>query len=89
MFVTGDIVLEETAVGTAVDVSALRTAAGKPVVFVEPEPGQFVPREVALGRRDKDSVEILSGLRPGERYAAGNTFTLQAELEKGDAEHDD
>lgn len=89
MFVTGDIVLEEAAVGTAVDASALRTAAGKPVVFVEPEPGQFVPREVTPGRRDKDSVEILSGLRPGERYATGNTFSLQAELEKGEAEHDD
>lgn len=89
MYVTGDIVLEEAAVGTAVDATALRTAAGKPVVFVEREPGRFVPRGVVLGRRDKDAVEILSGLRPGERYAAGNTFILQAELEKGEAEHDD
>ncbi|MEO2091298.1 MAG: efflux RND transporter periplasmic adaptor subunit [Gemmataceae bacterium] len=89
MFVTGDIVLEEAAVGTAVEATALRTAAGRPVVFVEREPGRFVPRGVVLGRRDKDSVEILSGLRPGERYAAGSTFILQAELEKGEAEHDD
>lgn len=89
MYVTGDIVLEEAAVGTAVDAASLRTAAGKPVVFVEREPGQFVPRGVVLGRRDKDLVEILSGLRPGERYATGSTFILQAELEKGEAEHDD
>lgn len=88
MFVTGDAVVEEAAVAVAVAATALRTSGGKAVVFVEGEPGHFEARPVLTGRRDKDSVEVLKGLRAGERYAAGNTFILQAELEKGEAEHE-
>jgi cobalt-zinc-cadmium efflux system membrane fusion protein len=43
---------------------------------------------VSVGRRDRETVEILGGLSAGERYAAGNTFILQAELEKGEAGHE-
>ena len=88
MFVSGDVVLEETAVAVAVENTALRTSEGKTVVFVEEKPGHFEARPVLTGRRDKDSVEILKGLDAGTRYAAGNTFILQAELEKGEAEHE-
>lgn len=88
MFVTGDVVLEETAVPVAVENSAFRTVEGKTAVFVEEEEGHFVARPVLAGRRDKDRAEVLKGLRAGERYAAGNTFILQAELEKGEAEHE-
>lgn len=87
MFVTGDVVLEERNAAVAVDNSALRTNEGKPAVFVEEEPGHFEARAVFTGRKDKDNTEILSGLKAGERYAAGNTFILQAEKEKGEAEH--
>lgn len=87
MFVAGDIVLGEIPVPVAASASALRTVEGKPAVFVEEEEGRLVPRAVVVGRRANDSVEILEGLKPGERYAAGNTFILQAELEKGEAEH--
>ena len=88
MFVSGDVVLEETAVAVAVENTALRTSEGKAVVFVEEEPGHFEARPVLTGRKDKDSTEILNGLQAGTRYAAGNTFILQAELEKGEAEHE-
>jgi cobalt-zinc-cadmium efflux system membrane fusion protein len=86
-FVNGDIVIEETTVAVAVEETALRTSEGKTVVFVEEEQGHFEVRPVLVGRKDKDRVEILKGLAAGERYAAGNTFILQAELEKGEAEH--
>lgn len=88
MFMTADIVLEETTVEVAVESTALRIAEGKAVVFIEEGPGHFEARPVLAGRRDRDSVEILKGLRAGERYVAGNTFILQAELEKGEAEHE-
>ncbi len=87
MFVTGDVVLVETEVAIAVDNSAIRTSEGKTVVFVEEKPGHFEARPVLTGKKDKDATQILKGLKPGERYAAGNTFILQAELEKGEAEH--
>lgn len=35
--------------------------------FVEVAPWQFVPRVLTLGTQDNDRVEILSGLKPGER----------------------
>ena len=87
MFVTGEVVLEETPVAVAVKATALRASEGKPIVFVQ-EGEHLEPRPVVVGRRDKDSVEILKGVSAGERYAAGNTFILQAELEKGEAGHD-
>lgn len=87
MFVSGDVVLEESPVPVAAEASALRTSEGKTVVFVE-DGEHLEPRPVTVGRRDRDIVEILNGLSAGERYAAGNTFILQAELEKGEAEHD-
>lgn len=87
MFITGDIVLEEAKAQVTVENSALRTSEGKSVVFVEEEPGHFEARPVLTGRKDKDNTEVLSGLKAGERYAAGNTFILQAEQEKGEAEH--
>lgn len=89
MFVTGDVVFEEASVSVAVDASAVRTRDGADVVFVQTGDAKFVARPVLVGRRDKDRVEILKGLTDGERYAAGNTFVLLAELGKGEAEHDD
>jgi len=35
-----------------------------------------------LGKADRQRVEILSGLMPGERYVIKGGFTLKAELGK-------
>lgn len=88
MFVTGDVVLEEVPVPVAVAVSALRSRKGETIVFVR-EGSRTEPREVEVGRRDDAFAEIVSGLAVGERYAAGNTYVLLAELEKGEADDDD
>lgn len=88
MFVTGDVVLEEVSVPVAVAASALRTRNGETIVFVE-EGAKVEPREVEVGRRDAAFAEIVGGLSAGERYAAGNTYVLLAELEKGEAGDDD
>lgn len=87
MFVTADVVQEEASVPITVDASALRTSEGRAVVFVEHD-GRLEPRPVTVGRRGRDVVEVVKGLSAGDRYAAGNTFVLQAELEKGEAEHE-
>jgi cobalt-zinc-cadmium efflux system membrane fusion protein len=88
MFVTGDVVLEEVSVPVAVAASALRTRKGETIVFVE-EGASVEPREVTVGRRDAAFAEIVGGLSAGERYAAGNTYVLLAEFEKGEAGDDD
>ena len=66
---------------------ALQTVKGAPTLFVRDRDG-FEARRVKTGREDDDDVEISSGLEPGETYAVANTFTLKAELEKGEAEHE-
>lgn len=86
-FVSGEVVLDETPVPVAVDSTAVRVKGGQSIVFVEHE-NRFEPRTVRVGRRDRNAVEILAGLDAGDRYAAGNTFLVQAELEKGEAEHE-
>jgi cobalt-zinc-cadmium efflux system membrane fusion protein len=58
------------------------------VLFVRTPQG-FRTRPVTLGARDGAMVAILAGLSDGEQIAATNTFTLKAELGKGEASHED
>lgn len=77
---------EPADVPVAVPLEALQTLDDAPVVFVRQ--GQtFEARRVETGRRDERQVEILSGLRAGERYAARNSFVVKADLGKAAAEH--
>lgn len=69
-----------------VDSSALQRLDGHDVVFIWTEHA-FEPRRVVTGKRDKQSVAILSGVKAGEKYAAGNTFLIKAEVGKSEAEH--
>ena len=87
LFVSADVVLEEEEVDVAVKESALQTIEEKEIVFVQ-EGDSFEPRPIKLGRRDGDFVEIVSGILPGESYAAKNSFVLKAQIGKGEASHD-
>ena len=66
---------------------ALQEIDGKTVVFVV-EGDAFEARVVKIGVKDNERVEVISGLRPGERYVAANSFVMKAELGKGEAEHE-
>ena len=87
LFVTGDLVVEESELPVTVDVDALQSYRDWTVVFVQVG-DVFEVRPVETGRRDEESVEIVSGLTAGERYAATNSFVLKAELGKSAASHD-
>ena len=86
-FVTAEIPLGDETSKVIVPRKALQTIKGNPTLFVRDKDG-FEARQVRTGREDDDDVEILSGLEPGETYAVANTFTLKAELEKAEAEHE-
>jgi cobalt-zinc-cadmium efflux system membrane fusion protein len=86
-FVTGQIAISDFEVSTAVLYDGIQTIEGKTVVFVQVGAG-FEKREISLGRSDGKRTEILSGIKPGEKYAASNTFILKAELGKSEAEHE-
>ena len=66
--------------------SALQELNGETIIFVETEEG-LVPRTIAVGRSDADSVEITAGLQAGDRYVASGGLALKAELNKAALEH--
>jgi len=51
----------------------------KKTVFIEKGNGVFEPREVTTGRSFGTRVEILSGLKVGEKIAISGTFLLDSE----------
>ncbi|GAA0593220.1 hypothetical protein GCM10009416_34520 [Craurococcus roseus] len=85
-FATASVAAEERRVDVLVPRAAVQEVGGESVVFVRTPEG-FEKREVVLGRGDREGVEVVFGLDPGERYAAGNAFVLKAELGKSEAEH--
>ncbi|MCO6416118.1 efflux RND transporter periplasmic adaptor subunit [Siccirubricoccus sp. KC 17139] len=85
-FVTAEVATEEQRADVLVPRAAVQEIGGESVVFVRTPEG-FEKREVVLGRGDREAVEVVFGLEPGERYAAANTFVLKAELGKSEAEH--
>ena len=79
LFVDGEVMLGELPTAVAVKASALQTLEEKAVVFVQAGKG-FEPREVTTGEHDDELVEIKTGVRAGEKYAAENSFFLKSEL---------
>jgi len=49
------------------------------IVFVAEGEGYFAPREVRLGLRLPDAVEVIDGLRAGDRVVASGTFFVDSE----------
>jgi RND family efflux transporter MFP subunit len=58
--------------------SAIVDDAGRPIVFVQVEGESFVRKPVTLGAREGGFVQVVEGLRPGERVVTrgGNLIRL-------------
>jgi len=81
------LITNEQEVAVAVDKRAIQTVRDWKVVFGRY--GQYLEaRPLELGRSDGKMVEVIEGLSAGEQYAAGNSFTVKAELGKAGATHD-
>lgn len=87
LFVTGRVLLSAKPVDIAISAAAVQTIEGKPVVFVR-NGERFEVREVDLGGRDGERIEVLFGLLPGDIYAGRNSFVVKAEIGKGSAAHE-
>ena len=66
--------------------SAIQTLENRTVVFVREDGDKFEAREVEIGERDPELVEITVGLSAGDVYVAENSFVVKAEMGKGEAE---
>ena len=49
------------------------------LVFMDRGEGAYAPYPVKLGRRSQDSVEVLEGLKEGDRIVTSANFLLDAE----------
>ncbi len=69
--------------------AALVATGGEQYVFIEQEPGLYLKRVIKPGLQAGGRVEVLEGLKEGERVVIQGAFTLKSELEKEslEAEH--
>lgn len=87
MAVRGSVVLAEQQVAVAVPRDAVQTVEGQTVVFVRVAPETYEVRPVTTGRTGRDTIEIVTGLAPGEAYVSENAFLVKAEIGKNSASH--
>ncbi len=84
LYVSADVTLAEHAAPLTVKRSAVQVLHEVSVVFVRTASG-FEARAVKSGKADGDLIEILEGLKPGDSYAANNSYVLKAEALKSEA----
>lgn len=82
-----ELVADEVEVPLAVSVEGIQTLRDWTVVFGR-YGEYFEARPLKLGRRDAQNIEVINGLSIGERYAAGNSFLIKADIGKAGASHD-
>jgi len=63
---------------------SLQDMDGKKVVFVAENEAEFAVRQVQTGRTAGGMIEIVSGLKEGERFAIKGAFILKSEIKKGE-----
>ena len=77
----GTVLLEEPGAGPVLTVprSAVLDSGTRQVLLVETGSGRYAPREVSLGRRGGDRVEVLAGIAEGEQVVVSANFLIDAE----------
>ncbi|KAG5731130.1 hypothetical protein E4T56_gene5283, partial [Termitomyces sp. T112] len=88
--VTASITLAGTGAetGMTVPTTAIQTVDGKPAVFVRVK-GGFRVMPVVLGDAAGAMIVVRRGLSAGDQIATTNSFTLKAEIGKGEAGEED
>lgn len=76
----GNVTLRTDAVKTLVaPKEAVLDTGLRQLVFMDRGQGRYEPASVKLGRRGQDSVEVMEGLREGDRIVTSANFLLDAE----------
>lgn len=70
---------ERTASVLSIPVSAVIDSGTRQLALVQVAEGRFAPRDLKLGRRTADYVEVLEGLGEGEQVVTKANFLLDAE----------
>ena len=62
-----------------VPVTAVMDTGKRRVVWVETSPEMFEPREVQVGQRTGETIQILSGLNPDDKVAVSGGYLIDSE----------
>lgn len=63
----------------AIPATAILDTGARQVVYVDTGDGYFAPRQVKLGDRTDEMVEIIGGLKAGEKVASSAVFLIDSE----------
>jgi Cu(I)/Ag(I) efflux system membrane fusion protein len=63
----------------AIPTEAVLDSGPRKIVYVEKKPGVYEMREVTLGVRGENYVEVLKGIRKGERVVTSGNFLIDSE----------
>ena len=83
MFANVQIVTAARATAITVPLAAVLDEGGKSVVFVA-EGNEYKKREVALGLKSEDRVEIISGLSSGDKVVVKGNYLLMEQSKGGE-----
>lgn len=72
-----------------VPVAAVQRVRNEWCVFLPKNSSTFEIRKIGRGRDLGDEVEVLSGLKTGEKIVVEGAFLLKSQAEKGEADHHD
>ena len=81
------VTVDRQSAALVVPITALQTAEDQDVVYVQ-EGETYRTRPVKLGRRDAERVEVLEGLKAGERVVVAQSFLIKADIEKSTVEEE-
>ena len=79
MFANVELAAAARSAAVTVPVSAVIDSGTRRIVLVQREEGRFEPREVRLGARSDDHVEVLEGVQDGEDVVVAANFLIDAE----------
>jgi Cu(I)/Ag(I) efflux system membrane fusion protein len=88
MFVNA-IIRVPLAKGIVVPVTAVIDTGKRQLVWLETSPGIFEPRDVQAGERIDDKIQILSGIKSGDKVAVSGSYLIDSEsqLKGGGQDH--
>ncbi len=87
MAVQGDIEISSSSVLLAIPAESLQTWRDMSVAFVQVG-DIYEVRPIKIGRRDRNTVEVLSGITAGDRVVVRQSYLIKADIEKSGASHD-
>ncbi|MEO5922306.1 MAG: efflux RND transporter periplasmic adaptor subunit [Bryobacteraceae bacterium] len=82
MYADAEIEVGRGSPAIMVPAEAVQDVRGDPTVFVRAAPDRFEVRPVRVGRTVNETIEILSGLKPGDEVVSHSAFILKSEFLK-------